>query len=90
MTTEGKKSTTAGKGTDTAKKKKTSAKKSPKSEKRTTRNVPDTVTPVQNDGMLNIAIKAARKAGDIQMRAFYSGQALKITAKAARRLRDAN
>ncbi len=83
MTTTGKKSTVAGKGSDAVKKRKTSAKKSPKSESKTVRNIPESATPTLNDGMLNIAIKAARRAGDIQMRAFYSGQALKISAKAA-------
>ncbi len=44
---------------------------------------PEPSQPAYNDGMLNIAIKAAREAGKIQLRAFRNRPSLEISAKSS-------
>ncbi len=47
------------------------------------RVLPMATQPFYNDGMLNIAIKAAREAAKIQLRAFYRGAKIEVTAKSS-------
>ncbi|MCD8339550.1 MAG: inositol monophosphatase [Burkholderiales bacterium] len=47
------------------------------------RVLPMATAPMYNDGMLNIAIKAAREAAKIQLRAFYRGAKIEISEKSS-------
>lgn len=55
----------------------------PKSAAKPKHNRPAPSAPMYNDGMLNTAIKAARKAGNIQLRAFQERDSLEVQAKGA-------
>jgi myo-inositol-1(or 4)-monophosphatase len=52
-------------------------------ETRTVHRRPAPSMPMYNDGMMNIAIKAARAAGNIQLRAFNHPEALEVSEKGA-------